>query len=426
MLGNTSRELYQEQAGISRVQNLINIFVFFLAFPCINVLGNSITFYIFIILILRLGLFWQRPFKGKPVLFSLMAVILLSTILAPYDKMFEHPGFLSRFQIAIQAVYWILVTCFFIVYRNMINIYELARSLFWALMASFIGYFILPISLNYTVADIDLGISRNSFVFDTLAVVPIISIYVFRKFKARGLYAFLIVSILAMFLSNGRSGSVIILLESIMVLAIYLKPWRGFLKFAIVPMIVLNLVSESSFMQPYMAGAAETVRPLSPRFADLLIGENEGDLTMDKSWLIRKLMIDKSFEIFKEYPILGIGIKNFVYYDSELATYADYERLTNKSKDFYNTRSTHNSYMAVLSEFGIIGFILFIWILIIPLWSLAKIIINNYSVTLVQVPLISILGISLHYYSIAAVYGAISWMIFGLGIAATIPISRKK
>lgn len=426
MIASTFKELYQEQAGVSRVQNLINIFVFFLAFPCLEVLGNSITFYIFIVLLLRLGLFWQRPFKGKVILFSLIVVILLSTILAPYDRMYSNPGFLSRFQIAIQAVYWILVTCFFIVYRSSINIYEVSKWMFWGWVVSVVGYYFFSPSINLSIVSFSSKLSRNSFVFDTLAIIPIASIYSFKRFKKRGLYLFLLSAVVFMLLSNGRSGSVLIIIESLMILAVFFKGWRNVLKLTIVPLIALSLISESSFVQPYLFGIAEQVRPLNPRFADLLIGENEGDLKKDKSWLIRKLMIDKSFEIFKEYPILGIGIKNFVYYDSELATYSDYERLTNKTKDFYNTRSAHNSYMAILSEFGIIGFVLFIWILVIPLWSLVKIIVNKYSVSIVQVPLISMLGISLHFYSIAAVYGAISWMIFGLGIAATVPFVDKK
>ena len=68
-------------------QNLINWFVFFLAFPALSILGNSITFYIFIAIVIKVGSFWKKKFKGKALFLSFVSVIIVSTILAPYSKM---------------------------------------------------------------------------------------------------------------------------------------------------------------------------------------------------------------------------------------------------------------------------------------------------------------------------------------------------
>ena len=60
------------------IQKLINLFVFFLAFPALNILGNSITFYIFILILFKVGSYWKKRFTGKK-LFFLSIIVLFST-----------------------------------------------------------------------------------------------------------------------------------------------------------------------------------------------------------------------------------------------------------------------------------------------------------------------------------------------------------
>ena len=64
---------------------------------------------------------------------------------------------------------------------------------------------------------------------------------------------------------------------------------------------------------------AAQVAKVNPRLALLMIGSGEGDLTMDKSWLERKLLVDKGKEIIKDYPVFGIGFGHFKYYQQVVA-----------------------------------------------------------------------------------------------------------
>jgi O-antigen ligase len=224
----------------------------------------------------------------------------------------------------------------------------------------------------------------------------------------------------ALLLTNGRSGAIIIMLESIFVFILFNPGLLKFLKVLLAPIILLVLFVQSDAVQPYMESFAEQVEPLSPRLASLILGEEEGDLSQDKSWLHRKLMIDKSLEIFEEFPLLGIGATNFSKFDSELGTFDEdqYSRLGNHDRDWYNNRSAHNTYVQILSEFGAIGLAIFLILLLIPLTHLIKLLFNN-EFKIHHLPLISLMGMSIHFYAISTITGAVPWMILGLAIACT-------
>lgn len=68
-----------------------------------------------------------------------------------------------------------------------------------------------------------------------------------------------------------------------------------------------------------------------------------------------------AIHMVKDHPILGVGIANYEIYSWKYQT-EKLERMTLAT----NTRvdKTHNEYLQVLSELGIIGFILFLWFLI--------------------------------------------------------------
>ncbi|QLH46665.1 MAG: hypothetical protein HWD58_14180 [Bacteroidota bacterium] len=72
----------------------------------------------------------------------------------------------------------------------------------------------------------------------------------------------------------------------------------------------------------------------------------------------------------------------------------------------------------MLSEFGIIGLTIFIILLLIPLLFLVRLLFNN-NFKIYHLPLISLLGMSIHFYAISAITGAVPWMVLGLAIAST-------
>lgn len=89
----------------------------------------------------------------------------------------------------------------------------------------------------------------------------------------------------------------------------------------------------------------------------------------DESNLQRLLMWRKSFYIIKENPILGIGTDSF-YLESQKMTY---EKIKDKDERFFDSfKHPHNEYLQQLLKYGIIGFIVYIYImakLIVPIFT---------------------------------------------------------
>jgi hypothetical protein len=411
--------LYKSVYNIRKIlpEKLINIFVFFLAFPAINLFGNSITFYIFLGIIFKVGFFWNKSFSGKSLFFSFLILGLISTIFAPYDAMPRHPGFATTFKMIVQFTYWILIAAFFSLNYQYLNNIKLSKYIFWGLICSTIGFYLFPIKANFGFFDIGLYQTRNSYVFTLLALMPLCFFYIVNTFKGYKLNVYFLFFLLVTLFTNGRSGAIIIIIELIIIAAIIYEKWMKNLKFFLITMLLLFTLLQSNVIQTYLDVVATAVEQVNPRFANLLRSEGDGDLSFDKSWLIRKLMIDKSLEMIPIYPVLGVGVNNFIYYDAELQTLTSYDRLLSETKEFWNSRSAHNSYIQILTEFGMIAFCIFLSILFLPIKKLVLMMNRNY-LEIIVLPLISLLGISLHFYAIVSITGALPWFIIGICYAS--------
>jgi O-antigen ligase len=179
----------------------------------------------------------------------------------------------------------------------------------------------------------------------------------------------MLVSPLLFLLTDGRAGAVIGVLEVILLSLIYNR--RLIIK--IVPITVVIgiflffLQYNSENIRSLLSNA---VTPISPRVSAFILAEEgtEGDLSHDRSWLTRQLMIEKGLEIIKIYPILGVGPLNFINYEANLSNYYSnekYQRLAYRldtNKTDLNTTSAHNAYIQMVSEYGVLGFLVIIFI----------------------------------------------------------------
>ncbi len=395
-------------------QKLLNWFVFFLAFPAIDLLGSSITFYLFIAIIVKVGSFWNKKFNGKTVLFLFLAIVLITSFFAP--PMPRHPGFFASAKLVIQYVYWIFVGLFFISQYKRINLLQLSKWVFWATIASIVCFYLIKFKLETAAFSIILADTRNGFVFNLLCTIPISFYFIINTWSKKMAILIMPFFLFVMLLTDGRSAAVLIILELLFIAAIIypfiLKATR-----ILVPVLgFLFFIAQTDVAQMYLDSLADDVESFNPRFANLLRGKDEGDLSFDKSWLIRKVMIDKGLEIFDEYPLRGIGAGNFTFIDSKISTLDQYERLGAEDVDYFNKRSPHNSYLQVLAELGIFGFGLFISLLIVPLTFFVRQLFTS-KMKIEYLPMVSLFAISMHFYAIAALYGAIAWWVIGLSWA---------
>ena len=392
-------------------QSFLNWFVFFLAFPAVELFGNSITFYLFIAAGLRIGAFWVGDYKGKILLILFLLMALISTIFAP--SMVRYPGYFAAVKILIQYAYWIFVGLFFITQKKRIDFLQISKWIFFGIIAATIGFYALRFKVSLSIFELTTGASRNSYVFNLLSAIPLSFYYIVQKWGKKTAMWFMPIFLMVMLLTGGRSGALLIVVQLLLISTIIYPAFQKNVKILFVVFGLLYFISKSDASQQYLDALAVQVEPINPRFADLLRGEGDGNLSFDKSWLVRKLMVDKGKEIFIEYPIFGVGPNNFNYFDSKLLTLKDYDRLQGQDAEFFNSRSAHNSYIQLLSEMGLPGLLLMISMLIIPvIFFFNKFIFGKINID--YLPLVSLLGISIHFYAIAALTGAIAWMVIGL------------
>lgn len=405
------------KTGSVSVQSLLNWFVFFLAFPAINILGNSITFYLFILLVLKYKNFFTGKYPGKLAYGLFFVTVITATLAAPYAEMPRHPGFMHAFQFVVQYTYWILIAIFFTVFGKKIDLFDLCKWAFYGIICATIGFYIIPFEISSPVLSLTSTISRNSFVFNLICVVPLSFYYIHKRYLPYQQTLWLMFFFFDFLLTNGRSGAIIGILEILLIAMVIFPVFAKTLRWILVPMILIFGALQNNDVQLYLNATANSVESFSPRLASLMRNEGEGDLKEDKSWLHRKLMIDKGFEIIDEFPFLGVGPSNFKYFDSRLDAFLQYDRLSNLSKEYYNHRSAHNTYIQVLSELGMIGFAAIILLFAPIIISAGKQIITQqiYTNLLFMFPVV---GICMHFYAISALTGAIPWFVTGLAYFA--------
>lgn len=407
---------------LDKVQKLANWFGFFLAFPVLDVLGNSISFYFFLAIIYQQPSFWSHRFAGRSLFTAFLTVVFFSIVLAPYAEMPRHPGIVSVLLTLVRYVYWVLVALFFVTYGRILNLIEIGRMFFLGTLLLLFGFFLLPISLDLGVISFNLRPARNTLVFNLLAATPLSLLYLIQRKNKTTVIIYFLLFIATMLISRGRAGPIILVLEFLLILLILFPGLTILSRFVLISLFTVFLFFGFDY-DKMLNNLSNQVSAINPRLGRLLSEDRDATLGFDKSWLLRQLMIDKAIEITREHPITGIGVGNFVSYDSKLPTLTSYVRLLGRSMDYYNSRSAHNSYLQVLSETGLLGIFFFAIILIRPILYFLRILLSS-SLRWKHLPLISLVGISIHFFVISSLTGAISWLVLGLAWSA-LPQKQK-
>jgi len=258
--------------------------------------------------------------------------------------------------------------------------------------------------------------SRNGFVYNLLCLFPIIFWYLKNSKLSRIVPVLLFLFVLSILFSNGRAGFILIIIQSLLI-GIIIYPYLRRLFNACLILLIAFFISWQFFSGSGVAqNIASKIEEINPRMAAMLEKEgNEGDLTKDKSWLLRKLMIDKTIEVFHKYPVMGIGWMHFDKYFTELGTLNKYKRLKHLDNEYLNTRSSHNSYAMYLANCGIVG-ISFLFIILIQalLPFPRKLLITK--LESVDLPLVAMITLVIYFYAITSITGACTWFIVGASI----------
>lgn len=390
-----------------------------LAWPFLAI-GTSVSFYIFLYIAYRVYNQYGYVFKIRTWydgLFIVFPIIgLLSLVLAP--PLQRAPGALADAQIWLQYVYWMVLVLFIKTHGSRFDWEAILRTIFWAVNILIFCFYLIPFKISFLVLDISFSVPRNAFIFQLLCLVPACLFYLRYRYSLTVFWFFVLVYLLTVLYSEGRAGSIIIFIEVFIVVYLFSGSWRSILRVALIPVIMLSAYFYTNYSpsQDTVDSVAGFVDNYNPRLASLVKGEGEGDLTRDKSWLLRELMIEKSKAIVKDWPLFGIGLHHFARYDfsfsEQLAGNSQFVRLSYQSDDFYNTRSAHNSYFQILAETGYAGLIVILLIVFVPVIRLLIRLVKKPTVSLIFCA--GLVGISIHYYVISSITGAIGWFTLGL------------
>lgn len=405
-------------------QKLIGIFGFLIAFPILEipVVGISVSFPVFIWICIRVISRNKSPLfalSGRldvlMFIFVLMAIVTIA--LAPPADNGGVDLLIRDFKSVLYLIYWFLVYLFFRRWYGCLNIVNLSR---YTLMGIFVSTAFILLG-NRDGAFFVLGplaLSQNSYAFNAVACVGVGAAYLLNRFGWKSLIGYAFFMVYPMVLSDSRSGSVIMLLQCLGIILIGVLGAQKRIRIALIATGII-LLATFSFVFPatkivnkisWAVGSA--VEPYSAEVATLL-KNRESVLERDKSWQVRRTQVEKGIGLFKEYPITGVGWGHWRYVRGEIAIWK-YPYLNRNYDSYALIRSSHNSYIQVLAETGLIGFVPFVLIQVLVFWMSLRLVMVSQSIAIALPLSASLIGISIYFWTISAVTGAVWYFILGL------------
>ena len=159
--------------------------------------------------------------------------------------------------------------------------------------------------------------------------------------------------------------------------------------------------------------------PLTERFASF------SDLESQKPFAVRQFMIQKSWRLFLDSPIYGVGLDRFrkTTIDIDMPEAIQYLR-----QDLFDQKAAHNSYAALLAETGLIGMLpyaILILILLFRGFSSALYLGRQNEIWALAV-YASFIAMSIHMWAVDSITNTSTWMIYGFVIATIMIAAQQK
>lgn len=254
--------------------------------------------------------------------------------------------------------------------------------------------------------------SQNGYAIQFSMFFPLLLSFSFqdKKVKRARLAAFLVLA--AILINGSRGGWIAVLVSTAVFFIMYLITQRQYSRTVSTLLIFSGMVWGGIVFAPQAVVVA---------FQDRLSTVER--LEEDKSYAIRQLMIQRGLRLFQNNPLIGVGISRW-YKESvplQIPRILQYE-----TQDYFEKKSSHNSYVSYLAENGVIGsapLAFFLLLLLLGgfrsalrlarrgmLWALGA-----YA---------GFIGMSIHLWGLAGLTGTSTWFIYGL-VAAIIEIDRQ-
>ncbi|ADV46967.1 O-antigen polymerase [Nitratifractor salsuginis DSM 16511] len=336
--------------------------------------------------------------------------VLISAFLS--EVTYRDRSIFSILKLPIQYVYWVTLALFVKTWIYNYSFYNLSRYIFYASIIDIFYYvFLNPIFHVFY---------PNSFAYIIVVAMPLGYYYAMKRFSVPMVILISIGFVLGVLYSGSRTGTALIVFELIMLLSLGNSQLKkvslivGVFSLPIIIMVSANVYDYD--IRQAKLDLADILEDYSPKIAHTLRME-ENVFDRDKSFLIRKLMIQKGERIFQEHPFFGVGPGNFTRYYTSL----DIDSVSswlhgNELK--YNRTSAQNSYLMILAENGILALTSILFVILNILWKGFYYIrtFKNNAEIYIYVPFVALI---FYGFILVTTMGTLFWFFLGLALTLT-------
>lgn len=395
-------------------QKYLSWFAFFSVFPLVKIAGISITFFIFLIIAYKFLKRKKKLFKITQWTDIFLILFLLFIFIAASltEESYREWTAFSIIKLTTQYFYWVVLALFVKTWIYDFDFYKLSRTIFFAAVISIIYY----VTLN----PFYLVFYQNSFAYVVVTAMPLAYYYVMKRFSIPITLFISTGFFMGVLFSGSRTGTALIVFELMLLLSLgskQLKKASMIIGVSLIPIVLVLFISiDQSNIKQIKLGMADVLEDYSPKIAHTL-RMKESVLDRDKSFLIRKLMIQKGEKIFEEHPFFGVGPGNFTRYYTSLDIREVSSWLHGTEKN-YNRRSSQNTYLLIIAEDGIFALVSILIVFVVIVWKgfyYVKSFRNNTEIY-IYIPFIALLfyGVIL-----GTIQGALFWLLLGLALTLT-------
>lgn len=380
---------------------LILAYSFFMAFPTVVFLQN-ISVYIFLIMLYFIAKFSNTPVikiskfqQWVAAFFGLGAILSVINVPEYADSYLEN-----SLKVLPNYLYWAFLIIFFVTHHKIINLEIIYKGIFWGISASTIYYLLLQQYL--TKLPIFYVIGANSFSFLLICYTPMAIVYLKKNKGLLWALFFLLFVVIIQLIDGRRAGTLIVSTIGFATLFLSYINWKKIILLAIMSVLVFFLFRSDIFMG-IIKNANERVYQLVYNFEEV---QKE-----DRSYLFRVAMIKKGLTIFNDHKFTGIGLNNFKNYQVNVSKGFEGAEYVIYKKNF-NELSSHNSYINILAEGGLVLFIPFITLI---LFIIVFFVCNFNQIHSIYMPIFwGIIGMSIHLYFISAIVNVYAWFLIAI------------
>ncbi|MCU0441483.1 MAG: O-antigen ligase family protein [Bacteroidia bacterium] len=339
-----------------------------------------------------------------PLFFGLAAITSTINLIGEQESLALALAVLPNY------LYWCIMVWIFITVRHEIPYQHIAKYI-W------IGIVILTLYYvgfrQFSIPGFLTNPSPNSYSLLIIAFASPACYYIYKQYGIMR-SMFLLALLLIVLISEGRrAGSVLTFLScTIAIFFPNLKVQTLVIGLALSMLIGIGLMSETG---------EDLVLAANPRIHELLY-ESDKVVLEDRSYLTRQLMIEKSLIIFRENPLLGIGLNNFTNVSVDLVgEFEGSEFVVNK--EGMNDKSAHNSYANMLAEGGLFLILPFLGLILYNIIQFVRH--YNHRKPEINAFYWSYIAMTIHLYFITGVVNVFVWFFIGLVTAASARSSNE-